>query len=619
MQLNCFPYGIRWLALAFAILVLPFAALPLRAQPSGTIRFATDELLVLESEEVALIELIRDDGVGAVAARVAITPGSADPSDYLADPATLDGDFADLQLNGQVTAIARQPDGKIIIGGNFSMAGGQPRMRLARLHPDGSLDLDFNSTANGLVRALAVQPDGNILVGGFFSSIAGVSQRGLARLRSDGSFDSTFTVNVGTSAGEGVRDLAVQGDGTIIVAGIFSSIAGQTQSHVARLSASGVFDTSFTPQLNGPVYTVLVQPNGSVLIGGQFTQVNAQPRIRLTRLTATGALDAYNPFNGPNNEVYALALQPDGKILAVGAFDAVSAISPRPRPGLVRFEEDGNLDADFDLGGTTTGVINRVVVQPDGKILIGGQFSNSNLPDQPNLVRLSANGVPDPSFDAGQGPDGPIQDLLLQPDGKILIGGFFNRYDLDTAAPDMLARVRGDLFAVWESGETAPRTLRLPIVADGISEEVETVTLTIEPFTATAGTPATMTLRIRDGNRVPVVQSLSRNAPAGRDLVLTLPAEDGDGDPLSLTITSLPTRATLYQYSAAGRGASISEPDTVVSDPGRRIIVAPEPGIRATTVSRFSFRAADAFSVSAPAEVTISFEPFRVYLPVVRR
>jgi hypothetical protein len=200
-----------------------------------------------------------------------------------------------------------------------------------------------------------------------------------------------------------------------------------------------------------------------------------------------------------------------------------------------------------------------------------------------------------------------------------LIGGFFNRYDLATTAPDMLARVRGDLFAVWDTGETASRTLRLPIVADELAEGVETVTLTLEPFTAIAGTPATLTLRIRDGNLAPVVQPLSLSAPAGRDLVLTLPAEDGDDDPLSLTITSLPTRGALYQYSAAGRGAPIRAPNTVVSDAGRRIIFAPEPGLRVTTSSRFSFRAADAFSVSSPAEVTLSLEPFRLYLPAVRR
>jgi uncharacterized delta-60 repeat protein len=619
MRKGLFHRLARWLTPPLAVLSLTFAALPLHAQPPGSIRFASAELLVLESQGAALIELLRDDGVGAVAARVAITPGSADASDYLADPATLDGDFADPQLDGQVTALALQPDGKIVIGGAFSTVGEQPRMRLARLNPDGSLDPDFNPGANGLVRALAVQPDGKILVGGFFSSVAGAARAGLARLNPDGSLDTAFSANVGTTAGEGVRDLVLQGDGAIIVAGLFASIAGQPQANLARLSASGALDTGFTPSLNGPVYAVLVQPNGSILIGGQFTEVNTQPRTRLTRLTATGALDAFNPFNGPNNEVYGLARQPDGKILAVGAFDAVGSITPRARPGLVRFEEDGDLDEGFNLAGTTTGVINRVAVQPDGKLIIAGQFSNSSLPDQRNLARLSATGAADPGFTAGEGPDGPVQDLLLQPDGKILIGGFFNRYDLATAAPDMLARVRGDLFAVWDSGETAPRTLRLPIVADGVAETVETLTLTLEPFSATAGTPATLTLRIRDGNLAPSAQPLSLGVAGERDLTLTLPAEDGDDDPLSLTITSLPTRGTLYQYSAAGRGAAISTPDTVVSDPGRRVIFAPEPGILVTTSSRFSFRAADAFSVSSPAEVTLSLEPLRLYLPAVRR
>src|SRR5438093_670306 len=108
-------------------------------------------------------------------------------------------DGFDPNADGVVFAVVVQPDGKILIGGDFttlSPNGGAAvtRNRIARLNPDGTLDA-FNPNANGTVYAIAVQADGKILAGGLFTSIGGQTRNRIARLNSDGTLETAFDPN----------------------------------------------------------------------------------------------------------------------------------------------------------------------------------------------------------------------------------------------------------------------------------------------------------------------------------------------------------------------------------------------------------------------------------------
>ncbi len=94
--------------------------------------------------------------------------------------------------NGGIYSLAQQIDGKIIVGGSFTTINGENRDRIARLNPDGSLDMSFNPGANNGASALAIQVDGKILVGGSFTNIGGATRNRIARLNTDGSLDTTF-------------------------------------------------------------------------------------------------------------------------------------------------------------------------------------------------------------------------------------------------------------------------------------------------------------------------------------------------------------------------------------------------------------------------------------------
>src|SRR6266487_1853202 len=127
-------------------------------------------------------------------------------------------DGFDPNANNFVVALGVQADGKIVVGGAFTSIAGQPRNKIARLNPDGSLDTSFDPNADNDVYALAVQADGKILVGGFFTSIGGGTRNRIARLNPDGSLDTNFDPN----ANSNVRAIGVQADGKILVGGAFT-------------------------------------------------------------------------------------------------------------------------------------------------------------------------------------------------------------------------------------------------------------------------------------------------------------------------------------------------------------------------------------------------------------
>jgi uncharacterized delta-60 repeat protein len=137
--------------------------------------------------------------------------------------------------DAQVFAVVVQADGKIVVGGDFTRINLVERNRIARLNPDGSLDLTFNPGAgpNTGIRCLALQPDGKILIGGIFTSVNGVARNRIARLKDDGSVDLSFAPGEGAS--EVVRWVESQADGKVVIVGGFSRFAGSQCVRLARL------------------------------------------------------------------------------------------------------------------------------------------------------------------------------------------------------------------------------------------------------------------------------------------------------------------------------------------------------------------------------------------------
>ncbi|MFO0398403.1 MAG: delta-60 repeat domain-containing protein, partial [Sphingobacteriia bacterium] len=328
-------------------------------------------------------------------------------------------------LNDQINALALQPDGpvvKVLIGGDFTTHNESGRNRIARLNPNGSMDAGFNPVigADREISTLYAQPDGKVLIGGWFSSYNGTSRKNIARLNADGNLDASF--NPGAGANSQVFSIALQPDGKMLIEGGFSSYNNTPRNRIARLNADGSLDTGFNPgsSLNGAVSALAPQPDGKVLIGGNFTSYSGTPRNRIARLNADGSLDtSFDPGTGTNNEVSEIILQPDGKMFIAGIFTSYNGTF---RNRLARLNIDGSLDTSFNPGVATDDFVLELVVQHDGKVLIGGRLTSYNGTARKNIARLSSDGTLDESFNPGVGMNGLVRALVLQPDGKVLIG-----------------------------------------------------------------------------------------------------------------------------------------------------------------------------------------------------
>ena len=405
-----------------------------------------------------------------------------------------DSTFSPITVNqGIIHSISPQPNGKIYVGGNFTGINGFAGAGIARINADGTLDVSFNTNsagANQAVYDVEVGTDGKILIGGAFSAYNGATQRKIARLNPDGSRDASFNTSVFFDT-DTVYDVLPLADGKIIAVGYFQL---QNTNKILRFNTDGTFDSTFADLRvgrNGAVYDILPQAGGKIIIGGNFAAVNGVPRNLIARLNADGSLDTGFIANVQGNQgdarnaVNAIVQQADGKILIGGFFFTVGGqqrfsfarLFPDGVPdfafnsnvgntlisdvksiaiqqdgkilvgsfGLSRFNADGTRDASFAPTFTIPtfgGFIYRTVVQPDGKILVAGDFTAVNGTIRGRIARLNLDGTLDTSFNPPGGANNSVYDFALQPDGRIVIGGLFSA--VNGANQAYLARLNGN-------------------------------------------------------------------------------------------------------------------------------------------------------------------------------
>ncbi|MEW6476657.1 MAG: hypothetical protein AB1679_30720 [Actinomycetota bacterium] len=418
--------------------------------------------------------------LGLILAIVALSSGISSAS---ADPGTVDVSFGvdgalRTNLGGTYDwayATAIQPDGRILAAG-VSEAKGTYDFAVARytstkdLDPtfgkDGVVLTDFEGSYDWAY-ALALLPNGKILVAGV-SDASGSKDFALARYNPDGTLDPSFgrgglvTANSRSLTADIIRGMAVQPDGRIVVAGVtyedVATVGPNGDFMVARFlpdgqddltfGIGGVMTTDFGDSSYDEPYAVVLQPDGKIVLGG-YTNAGNGPgvlfgadQLALARYGPSGLLDpAFGQggkvvFDGGSldERILALALARDGSLVAGGYVNG----ERRSDLLLARLRTDGTLNKDFgntgkgfsvnDLG-THSERIASLVLQPDGKIVAGGQTAVAHHADFA-VFRYDGQGFFDPTFGrAGvtsfdfQGREDRVHDLALQPDGKIVAVG----------------------------------------------------------------------------------------------------------------------------------------------------------------------------------------------------
>jgi uncharacterized delta-60 repeat protein len=341
---------------------------------------------------------------------------------------TLDGTFnSGTGADSAVYAISIQNDGKIIMGGCFKTFNGKDAHCITRLISTGSRDSTFNGTgANDTVKTIVLQPDGRILIGGNFTSYNGVKKNYITRLDPSGNLDATFTGIGPIGTGACVQSMAIQSDGKIIVGGTFTAYDTTKKNCLVRIQMNGVIDTTFRPGLiNANIYAIAIQNDGQIIIGGDFH--NWFMKALFVRLLPGGYNDTvFSPNRNfsyiPNNTVRTIAIQNNGNIMIGGSFIKYGQYV---RNHATRLTNEGFIDAAFN---SCTGVddnVRSIAVQHDKKIIIVGGFSRVNKTLKNHIARLNENGTIDTTFSTEAGTDRFIWDVAVQPDGKIIVAGDF--------------------------------------------------------------------------------------------------------------------------------------------------------------------------------------------------
>ena len=343
-------------------------------------------------------------------------------------------------LNGTVREMALQPDGKILIGGRFDMSGFPTpgnQFDYSRLNSNGSLDTTFFTELTMSPVKYLVLADGKIIVGGPAQNNNNSTLLDVTRRNANATHDTSFGTVVFTNGGL-IEDMFLQTDGKIFVVGNFTGANSTTRTSIMRLGTNGLLDNTFinptfifstNPDAHR-LRRVIVQPDGKILIGGGITQVNGVNRNLIARLNADGSLDTTFTPNLDGFILTDMVLQPDGKIL-VSRSPTVVQGNPVPA-NIARLNSDGSFDSSF----TTTAeqvLIQAIALQADGKILVGGTFSTYKGAARNGVARLNTNGTLDGTFV----PNVPVaivaNKLVVQPDGKILASidrPFNNSYDV---------------------------------------------------------------------------------------------------------------------------------------------------------------------------------------------
>lgn len=355
--------------------------------------------------------------------------------------------------------------------------------------------------ANNIVSQTDTQSTGKIIIAGYFSAYNNVTGYNIVRLNTDLTLDTSSPLFVTTGSIPAsftpfdMRIVRNAGNdfNKILLVGMFDGYNGGSNGHaIARLTVDGANDSTFnsgqllTPTSvrgvsgrNAIIYSCYIIPDGlpnagKILIGGSFTQYNGYPANSIAMLNADGTYDTTSAFNtnvntmidpnnvnsmlGFNSAPAAFEVQPNGQIIVTGYFTWYNGLS---KVGILRLNSNGTLDTTFNSAYTASDAgfatsitsatsarngnnISKMVLQPDGKIVIGGFFTHYNGVSRNNIVRLNSDGSLDTTFNVGTGfnnnvihpvtgTNGQVRSLVLDTNNAnfwyVYVGGDFTAYN----------------------------------------------------------------------------------------------------------------------------------------------------------------------------------------------
>lgn len=369
---------------------------------------------------------------------------------------------------GEAIALARQADGKIITAGRV-IGDATHQFEIIRYNNDGSLDSGFGIGGIAITQvsflstatAIAIQPDGKIIAAGTYHTgdFANIYHMVVARYHANGSIDSTFGTNglamPEPGFSEEINDMVLQPDGKIIVAGAIANDmpTGAESFMLARFNSNGTLDAGFgtsgvtttSVNISSEIVDIALLPDGKIIAAGRESLHDDPPvpdhtNFAIARYTQQGILD--NTFGtngivvtdvttGAPDILHSMVVQPDGKIVAAGASGNNHC--------LVRYQSNGSLDNTFGTSGKVIRpgppAVLHLALRNNGKLITACTMMDMVLSADFMLNGYLPNGATDTDFGLNgtvltnfptlipEGSNDLSNCILVAPDGKIVVAG----------------------------------------------------------------------------------------------------------------------------------------------------------------------------------------------------
>jgi hypothetical protein len=435
----------------------------------------------------------------------------------------------------EVNTFSLGTDGRVVTFENYTNSNlNRIEAAVRRFNRNGSADPAFQTNSGVIVGTLAgieSLPDGRFVLFGSFSLINGVARTGLAVLDSTGRLDTSFAPVLGIDLGVvTVRHVAPLSDGGIIITGAFTSVGGVSRAGVAKLDAMGRLDANFTAA-TGVTWPILELPSGGYVAGWS----GANPATSIMILNPDGGTSpSINSSLAPQRTAApptTATLLPDRSVMIAGGWCDTGNAPSRP---FMRIDSvsgavlpDSWPSDSVVFAPNSAPFVKSLVVMPDGSLILSGRFSAQVGPARlVNVVRLlPGSGMPDFGFDPGIGinfVDG-IADSAFDAFGVLWVSPWFQReaqHDLATFNSFGGPSARAELA---QSSDRCPEGQSAFVMVNRLGSNVGQVSVNFRTVASTAEagsdfTPTTGTLTWADGDTAPKVVRVPVLADTANDL-----------------------------------------------------------------------------------------------------
>ena len=314
-------------------------------------------------------------------------------------------------VNGDVQALTTLPNGDLIAGGLFSVAGGFGANNIARWN--GTSWFPLGAGMNGRVKALTTLPNGDLVAGGDFATAGGVNVNRIAR------WNGTSWSALGTGVNDGVDALVTLANGDLVAGGNFTTAGTVNVSRIARWD--GTSWSALGSGMDARVNALTTLPNGDVVAGGAFTIAGGVGANHIARWDGTSWSSLGSGMSGsgwPATAVRCLVALAGGNLVAGGVFTTAGGVSA---DNIARWDGAGWAALGGMIALGLDPGVHALTTLPNGDLVAGGGLMSAGIEHATNVARWNGSSW----SSLGLGLNNAVLALTAMPNGDFVAGGRF--------------------------------------------------------------------------------------------------------------------------------------------------------------------------------------------------